>query len=133
MRTHTEVCRLVNSTSIIAWSKHSAITKPRRSPHRFYLSLHCLIKQTNKRTRTLRWRLVLSNITPLRKFSNQSHINYNSSRLFPFTVEVTCNFSTTTSQQIALGFLKVAVCSRRSSKKFQDFFWLKVLNICKDT
>lgn len=42
-------------------------------------------------------------------------------------------FFTKTSQQIALQLLKVAVCFRHGSKKFQDFFWLKVLDICGDT
>lgn len=41
-----------------------------------------------------------------------------------------CIFSTKTSQQI--GFLNAAVCSRQGSKKFQDFFWLEVLDICGD-
>lgn len=47
-----------------------------------YLFLHCFIKQTNKRTHTLLWGLVLSKITSLGKLSNHSCINYGSSRLF---------------------------------------------------
>lgn len=47
-----------------------------------YLFLHCFTKQTNKRTHTLLWGLVLSKITSLGKLSNHSCINYGSSRLF---------------------------------------------------
>lgn len=84
MRTHTEDCRLVNSTSIIAWRKYLAKTKGEKITPQIliYLFLHCFIKQTNKRTHTLLWGLVLSKITSLGKLSNHSCINYGSSRLF---------------------------------------------------
>lgn len=96
-----------------------------------YLSLHCLIKQTNKRTHTMLWRTVFCKFTSLGKPSNCSHINYKSSRLY-FTAEVACNFSTKTSQQIALRLQKVVIYSRHSSTNFQDFFWLEVLGICRN-
>lgn len=77
------------------------------------------------------WRTVFCKFTSLGKPSNCSHINYKSSRLY-FTAEVACNFSTKTSQQIALRLQKVVIYSRHSSTNFQDFFWLEVLGICRN-
>lgn len=98
------------------------------TPQIFVCLSHRLTKQTSKPS--------LYDVT----FSATSHLSESLPAVailiitcFSFYSWSKCNFHTKTSQRIALRFLKVAICSRYSSKKFQDFFWLKVLDICRGT
>lgn len=100
----------------------------------FLLFFKQLIKQTNKQANKFMCHagnLFTAMSHPLESFPATATLIPTPS--FSFYSWSDVYFFTKTNQQIALRFPKVTVCSRHGSKKFQDVFWLKVLDICGDT